>query len=195
MIFKEPVLKALSTEKKARIVEYFLSDPPRMSEREIAQGLNISHMTVNRSVNELFAMNFLKVARAGRVNLWELNEGSFSHKVLRKALAGDGSAAHPQKELIKTLQNGLKGSRAIKVMFYGSIQKGTENPGSDVDLLIVAGDEKAKKQLDAALTKLEKECLRLYGNPLSAIVLTKEEYKKSRGQRAIKDAEKGIKII
>jgi predicted nucleotidyltransferase len=110
-------------------------------------------------------------------------------------LAEYGGALQPLESLVKTLKDGLKAGGAEKALLYGSIAKGTENPDSDIDLLIVAGDEKGKKQLEPHLAGLEKQCLKLYGNPLSAVVLTEKEYEAGKNKQVIKDAEKGIKII
>jgi predicted nucleotidyltransferase len=194
MIFNESVLKALSTEIKASIVRHFLSGPPKMSEREIAAELKISHMSVNRAVNELFAMNFLRVSRAGNVNLWEQNEGSFAHAELARMMKEFPGAVRPLEHLKRTLKNGLKSRGVIKAVIYGSISAGREKPGSDIDLLVVVKD-KLVKAIEPAIFKLEKECITLYGNPLSAHILSERDYAARQGLEVIKAAGKGIKII
>jgi predicted nucleotidyltransferase len=195
MLFHETVFKALSTRLKAVIAAHFLSSPPKMSEREIAAELKISHMSVNRAVNELFAMNFLKVTRAGRVNLWELNEASFSHRVIKNVLLENKEAIQPLDSLLKTLKNGLKNSVAVKAVLFGSVSRGEEAPGSDIDLLVAVKAERDKKEMEQQLEKLGMDCIVLYGNPLSPIVLTEKEFRQSRNRGAIKEAEKGIKIM
>ena len=195
MRFNEPILKALSTGLKARVVSHFLGGPPRMSEREIAKELKVSHMTVNRVVNELYAMNFLKVARAGTVNLWELNSGSFSAGALSAVMSASKSAVNPLLELKKVILKGLKDCGVNGAFIYGSIAPGTEKPESDIDLLVVVNTLKDRKRIGPALEKLEMQCLKLFGNPLSVHLLDKAEFEAKKGLEVIKAAQKGIKII
>ena len=195
MQFNEPVFRALSTGIKAKVAAYFLSAPPKMSERETARVLGMSHMSVNRAVNELYALNFLKAARAGRVNLWELNKGSYSHKVIAQLLSTAPDALLPRNALIKTLEAGLKKSGAVSAYMFGSVAKGSEEAGSDIDILIIAGVENDRIRLEKHLSALEEECVRLYGNTLSAIVMTKKELENQRNKAAVKEALKGIKIL
>ena len=195
MVFNESVLKVISTGIKARVAEFFLSNPPKMSEREIARQLKTSHMSVNRAINELFGVNFLKVVRAGNVNLWELNTDSYAYDIISAVMNKMPGAADPLKELKKTIKDGLKNSQIITAVLYGSVASGMEKPDSDIDLLIVVQDETAVKKIEPALIKLEKNCLKLYGNPLSPYIITQKEFKAKKELPIVKNAMKGIKII
>jgi predicted nucleotidyltransferase len=163
-----------------------------MSEREIARELKVSHMSVNRAVKELFDINFLKVSRAGNINLWELNKGSYSERALSAVLMDGVNAVNPLEELKKVLRQGLKGSGAGRAVLYGSIAKGKERPGSDIDLLLVVDDRDAAEK---AVERLEMECIKKFGNPLSAHILSEKEYEEKKGLAVIKDADTGIVII
>ena len=195
MIFRDSILTALSTRVKVRIVRHFLSGPPKMSEREISKELKMSHMSVNRAVNELYSMNFLRSSRAGKVNLWEVNEGSFSYETIKKLLSDHGNAINPLIDLKKTIITALKGQVIHKAVLYGSVSKEKESPGSDLDLFIITGSENDKLYMVPALEKLEKLCISLYGNPLSPYVLTLKEYRERRLLPVIKQAEAGILLM
>jgi len=195
MVFNESVLKVISTGMKARVAEFFLSNPPKMSEREIARQLKISHMSLNRAVNELFCINFLKATRAGNVNLWELNTGSYSYEIISSVINKMPGAAQPVKDLIKNIKSCLKSDKIITSYLYGSVASGQEKPDSDIDLLIVVKDEEAINEIEPLLERLEKRCLLLYGNPLSPYILTQKEFMAKKGLPVIKNAMKGIKII
>jgi predicted nucleotidyltransferase len=194
MIFKDSILKVLSTRVKISIIRHFLSGPPKMSEREIAKALKLSHMSVNRAVNELKSINFLSSSRAGNINLWEVNESSFSYKTIKRLLQDFSDAINPLFFLKKTILKALKGYQVQKVTIYGSIAGATEEPGSDIDLLIVVGSDKEKAAIRPAIEKLEKECLLLFGNPLSPYLMAEKEYRNKRNLPVIKKAESGIMI-
>jgi len=192
MRFNEPLFKAVTTRIKAGVAMHFLRGAPKMSEREIARELKVSHMSVNRAVKELFDINFLKVSRAGNINLWELNKGSYSERALSAVLMDGVNAVNPLEELKKVLSQGLKGSGAGRAVLYGSIAKGKERPGSDIDLLLVVDDRDAAEK---AVERLEMECIKKFGNPLSAHILSEKEYEEKKGLAVIKDADTGIVII
>jgi predicted nucleotidyltransferase len=195
MIFKDSLFKALSTRVKVRIIRHFLSGPPKMSEREIAKELKISHMSVNRAVNELQAINFLRASRVGKVNLWEINESSFSYITIKSMLNGFSEAVNPILSLKNTIVRELKGYKVKKALLYGSVAKATEEPGSDLDLFIITGSESDKAALKQAVEKLEKKCLEYYGNPLSPYILTTKEYEERKNLPVIKQAEAGLLLI
>ena len=195
MIFKDSILKVLSTRVKTRIIQHFLSGPPKMSEREVAKALKLSHMSVNRAVNELQSINFLRSSRAGNINLWEINGSSFSYKTIKRLLNGFSDAINPLISLKQTIGKALKGYRIQKAVIYGSVASAAEEPGSDIDLLIITATDKDKKSIGPAIEKLEKECLELYGNPLSPYLLTEKEYNEKRHLAVLKQAETGITII
>jgi len=166
-----------------------------MSEREVAKALKLSHMSVNRAVNELQSINFLRSSRAGNINLWEINESSFSYKMIKKLLIDYYDAVNPLISLKNTIRKALKGYKIQKAVIYGSVAISAEEPGSDIDLLIITGTDKDKKDIEPGIEKLEKECLELYGNPLSPHLLTEKEYNEKRSLAVIKQAEAGIIII
>jgi len=195
MIFRDSIFTVLSTGVKIRIIRHFLSGPPRMSEREIAKELKISHMSVNRAVNELQSINFLRSSRTGNTNLWEVNESSFSYGVIKRLLSDFSGAVNPVLSLKDTINKALKGHIILKAVLYGSVAKSTEEPGSDLDLLIITGSERDKEKLKDAVEKLEKECLELYGNPLAPYVLTLKEYDDRRYLPVIKQAEAGLLVM
>lgn len=195
MIFKDSVLKVLSTRVKTRIVRHFLSGPPKMSEREAAKELKVSHMSVNRAVNELQSINFLRSSRAGNVKLWEVNESSFSYKIIKNILSDFPEAENPLLSLKKTILKGLKGYKINKAVLFGSVAGANERPGSDLDLLVVMGSEREKEKLKGAVEKLEIECLELYGNPLSPYLLTLKEYEERSSLPVIKEMKSGIMLI
>ena len=195
MIFRDSIFKVLSTNVKVRIIRHFLSGPPVMSEREIAKELKISHMSVNRAVNELQSVNFLRASRAGNTNLWGINESSFSYTTIKRLLTDFSEAVNPMLSLKNTITKELKGYKIYKAVLYGSVAKSTEAPGSDLDLLIITGSSSDKKELKPAVEKLEKACLVLYGNPLSPYILTLKEYGRKQNLPVIKQAETGLLII
>lgn len=195
MIFKDSILKVLSTRVKVRIIQHFLSGPPKMSEREVGRALKLSHMSVNRAVNELQSINFLRSSRAGNINLWEVNDSGFSYKTIKRLLNDFSDAVNPLISLEQTIKKAFKGHKIQKAVIYGSVASSTEEPGSDIDLLVITGTDKDKIGLRPAIEKLERECLELYGNPLSPYLLTEKEFTEKRSLAVIKQAEAGLIII
>jgi len=66
------------SEIKLKVIEFLLKHEASMSEREIASVLKISHMSVNRTMPELSAMNLVHYIAVGKAHLWKVNRQSFA---------------------------------------------------------------------------------------------------------------------
>jgi len=195
MVFKDTVLNVLSTPKKRRVVKFMLSGSPKMSEREMASVLKISHMSVNRILTELYGMNFLIKSRAGNVNIWEVNKQSYAYEIIETLYKDYPDAVEPLNRLKNMILKSLPKKGLKKVVLFGSVAQGLEEPGSDIDLLVIAETEKDKYILEEKLKKLGEECLTLFGNTLSPYLMTQKEYETKKNIAVVRNAEQGIKII
>jgi predicted nucleotidyltransferase len=166
-----------------------------MSEREIASILKVSHMSVNRTLKELAENNMVSFVSAGKAHLWKLNRSSYGFKVISGIIEKIALLEPPLNDLIKTIKRGIPSRLVVRVVLFGSVAKGGENAASDIDLFLVAKDRQAKKELAAAAEELSNKCLDLYGNKLSAYILTQRETFDVKNTNIFQEIEKGIHII
>lgn len=190
MKFKNFAEAAIGSKAKLKILLFLLREELPTSEREIAKSIGVSHMSVNRTMQEFYGINLVSPMRIGNVNAWKLNGKSYAYSVLKDL---EGLSKGPLDDLKTETAAALGALDVKKAAIFGSIAEGREHPNSDIDLLIIVEDEQKKRHVLKELPKLEEKCLLKYGNRLSPYVLTEAETKKHR--QIIESAKKGVAVI
>ena len=194
MKFNISIVDIINSKLKMRIIEFLLSHEAAMSEREIASIIKVSHMSINRIMPELSAINFVDCVRIGNTNQWNVNRKSYAYKIFSKLIQSINSMKSPLEDLKKTLLQGLSKNNIMKIVLFGSIAKGDEEEGSDIDVFILVEKSKDKDKVESEIERLSNECYDLYGNRLSVYIMTESEYNKKQNLNVIKEINKGIEI-
>lgn len=194
MKFHFNILDLLSSRTRVKIIKFMLAHEAPMSEREIASILEISHMSVNRSMRELLEYNLVNFTTAGKAHLWRANKKSYAFKALSELFRCTGKISGPLDDLKKTIRANLRGTPARKAVLFGSIAAGLEKTDSDIDLFIQVKDAAARKKLEQTADKLSTLCLEKYGNVLSFYILTDREIDNKKDLNIISEINKGDEI-
>ena len=86
MEFHTIPLEMLNSKIRYKIIDFLITHEQNMSEREISSVLNVSHMSVNRTMKELEDLNFVHFIRVGNAHLWKVNKKSYAYKSFQKAI-------------------------------------------------------------------------------------------------------------
>lgn len=194
MRFHESFLNVLKSDLKLKIVRFLLDHQASMSEREIAAVLKISHMSVNRTMQELAQANLVHYLTVGKAHLWQVNRRSFAYKALRQLFVSLEKSPDPLEELKLVLLKHLPRELVKRIVLFGSVAKASEESQSDIDVFILVNDTQDEQRLEAVIEKLSNECLEVFGNRLSPYILTEQQYKQKRGSGIIAQVEQGIQI-
>jgi predicted nucleotidyltransferase len=165
-----------------------------MSEREIASVLNVSHMSVNRTMRELAEANFVHNTVVGRTYIWTVNRKSYVYATLSKIIKAIDRTLAPIEDLKKTLLQNLPLEMIKKIILFGSVAKGSENFTSDIDLFFLIKGQKQKDTIEPHIEKLTQICLDRYGNVLSPYVLTERDMKQKKHLNLIRNIQSGIQL-
>lgn len=195
MKFHISLLDILNSEIKLKIIKFLLTHKAFMSEREIASILKISHMSVNRKMQELADINFVNFITVGKAHLWKVNRKSYSFKVISSLIKVISGINEPIEDLKSTILKNLPKTLIEKVILFGSVAKGKEHVNSDIDIFILIKDMKSKKEIESSIYELSKICFELYGNRLAPYILTNNEMKKKKNSKIISEIDEGIKIF
>jgi predicted nucleotidyltransferase len=190
-----PLLQALNSNIKARMIKFLLTHEASMSEREIASVLKISHMSVNRTLRELADLNFVNYIAVGKAHLWKVNRKSYAFKALSRLIKGVSTISGPMEDFRRFLLRNMPKNLVKKAVLFGSVAKGTERADSDIDIFILAKNPRAKSTLKSKMEALSGLCFELYGNRLSPYILTEREMKRKKSMRLISEINKGIEIF
>jgi predicted nucleotidyltransferase len=195
MKFNISILDTLVSRTKLKIIKFLLTHEASMSEREIASILDVSHMSVNRTVKELSEINFVNFIKVGKAHLWKVNHKSYAYRILSEFIKGVSQIKDPLNDLENTLLKNLPKAMIEKVILFGSIAKGVEKTNSDIDIFFLVKDKEDKEKLKLFLDNLSNTCLEAYGNRLSPYILTEQEMKKKKSLKLISEINKGIRIF
>jgi len=192
MYFRNFAERALGSKTKVKVLLYLLAEGAPTSEREIAELLGISHTSVNKVMKNFHDLNLITPLRVGNVNLWRLNEGSYSYRYLNSLRTI--TMAPPLKDLQESIKDRLN-PYAKEIIIFGSIAEKRESPDSDIDLFVLLKDARQKKFLLERLAKLGENCLRSYGNRLSPVIMTEKETKLAKNKKLMENIKKGTGVL
>ncbi|MFC1617460.1 nucleotidyltransferase domain-containing protein [Candidatus Margulisiibacteriota bacterium] len=193
MKFDFSVQDIIHSEKKMEVINFLLANEAKMSEREIASVVKVSHMTVNRIMQDLSEINFVNFITVGKAHLWQINKKSFSYQVfikLNKEIKNIDFSQHLKENIVKTLLM----KNISKITLFGSIVSGSNEPDSDIDLFILVKNSRDKAKLEKYIDRLSIICLEEYGNRLSPYVISERELKQKEGLAIIKEVSKGMQL-
>lgn len=194
MRFHELYSDLFKSEVKLKIIEFLLKHEASMSEREIASVLKISHMSVNRTMQELAEMNLVYYIAVGKAHLWKVNRKSFAFKALEKFINCLKAMPDPLSELKRVIVRYLPESLVKRAVLFGSVARSKEKLDSDIDLFIMVENAQDQKMLEESIEKLSTECLEVFGNRLAPYILTKKQYNEKKDLDVIAEFKKGIQI-
>ena len=166
-----------------------------MSEREVASILQVSHMSINRTMRELSNVNLVDFITVGKAHLWKVNRKSYAYKILSQLITGTLAIKEPLEDLKNTFLKNLPKSLIGKIILFGSIAKNSEKSDSDIDIFILVKNQQNKKKLDPFIEKLSNICLETYGNRLSPYILTEQEVKQKKELNIIREINNGIQVF
>lgn len=195
MKFHISLLDVLSSKTKIEIIEFLLTHKASMSEREIASILKVSHMSINRTMRELAAINFVNFVTIGKAHLWRVNRRSYAFRVLSKFIKCISDIKEPSEDLKSTILRKLSKTLIKRIVLFGSVAKGLEKENSDIDIFILVKNKQSKKKLDPQIEELSNLCLEMYGNRLAPYLLTPQEMKQKKNLKLISEINKGLEIF
>jgi predicted nucleotidyltransferase len=131
----------------------------------------------------------------GKAHLWKVNRKSYTFKVLSALIADMPEIKDPLKDLKKIILKNLPRPLIKKIVLFGSVANGKENPNSDIDIFILVETAQNKIEIEHAIEKLSSICLSRYGNRLAPYMLTQKELHKKRNLKIISEATNGIQLF
>ncbi len=117
--------------------------------------------------------------------LWTVNKEHLLVKMLSSIAAMDAQA---QRALRTEVGRAVAPVRPLKAVLFGSMARGQGAPDSDVDVLVVVKDVRAKTRAQAHLARAADPFFWRFGNRLAPIVLTRREFEVRRSHGFVQAA-------
>lgn len=169
------VEEVLGSKVKLRLLRKLFEDPRPKSGREMARELGCSHTYAINNLRELEDLGVLVRRRVGPSNAYEFNEKSYVVKsMITPIFRAEQNTIH---EITRRLVDKL-GDNLVKVVLFGSTARGTADPRSDVDFLLVVNDDLPREEIELLASDAAAEASVEFGRPIETFVFGEEEFAK-----------------
>jgi len=166
------IADVLFTPVQQRLLALLYGQPQRKYQSsELIRLVNSGTGAVHRALKRMAAAGLVSVESVGNQKHYQANTTSPVFEELSGLVRKTVGLKIPLQAALEPLAD-----RIDAAFVYGSVAKGTERPGSDVDLLVVAGNLDYAQLYDA-LPQAEAAL----GRPINPTVMTIEEWRRKRG--------------
>lgn len=190
--------EVLGNRTKVQILRTLFQYPGEFTGRHIARLCNLPTMPVLRNLNELASNDLLNVKQAGRSKLFSLNKSNVMYKPLKNIFLAEKSFPEKLEKIIRDYieENPKIRNKIVHAALFGSFLKQQEEPGSDIDLLLLLEAKTDKDKVHEYFQYLDSKIGTLFGNHLHLYmeVLPKDGKLKSLNRAFIRHMESGKRI-
>jgi uncharacterized protein len=177
MRFHKPLSDILGSRIKIDILRLLSRTRSDHTGREIAGIIGYSHNAARSALEDLERSGLVIHRQAGRANLYSLDEDNVVvTDILSSAfLVEDGLLGGVASIISKWI-----GSDLSSIILFGSIARGEEDQGSDIDVVVVLKDGADPDSKEDAVADASLEVVRRFGNKLSPMLVTESEFERKR---------------
>jgi predicted nucleotidyltransferase len=138
----------------------------------------VSTAQTARVLQDLLDAGIVTSRAAGRAFVWRWNaDHVWAPSIQRLFEEEEGIPAG----LVADLSKMLKELPVERASLFGSIPRGQERSDSDIDLFVQTPNAEASEEVRDHLDRAREDLWKKYGNPLSPLVLTSQEVRRSSG--------------
>lgn len=177
MRFHLPLNDVLGSKIKLNLLRVLSRTRSDHTGRELARLIGYSHNATRSALEDLERSGLVIQRQAGRANLYSIDQDNIIYTDILI------SAFRIEDELMDRVAETVAkqaGKELSSLILFGSVPRSDEDPGSDIDMVLVFKDgtdlpEKEDSVHDAAV-----EIVRRFGNQLSPILVTESEFEKKK---------------
>ncbi len=140
------VLEAIfGSSAKVHILRVLFSSPQPLSGRQIGELSGLTHRGAIQALGSLVELGAVRQRKAGKAYQYLISKGNiFVEKIIVPCIRAEAGLFDDLKRDIA----GHFGNDAISLILYGSLVRGEEKKGSDMDVIAVVDDEKKKAEME-----------------------------------------------
>lgn len=149
--------------------------------RELARLIDQSHNTTRYALEELERNGLVVKQQAGRSNLYSLDEDNI---IFTEILSPAFKLEEDLLREVARIFSDKFGEDLVAAIVFGSVAKGEEHPNSDIDLILVFGDEVDPRDKEDEVAEASLQVAKLFGNQVSPILLKSAEFERKKNTRS-----------
>lgn len=194
MRFHKPLSDVLGSRIKVDILRLLSRTRSDHTGRELAGLIGYSHNATRSALEELESSGLVIHRQAGRANLYSLDADNVIYTdILSPAFLVEDRLLNEVASIISR----WIGDDLSSIVLFGSVARGEEGPGSDIDVVVIVKDGVDLDGKEDPIADASVEVARCFGNQLSPILVTESEFaRKQRSKKGLwRDvAQDGVKL-
>jgi predicted nucleotidyltransferase len=176
----DKLLNVLTSDYKEEVLKELLDNPGyTYTVNEIAKEVSGSYNSVKNFLRELERFDIVSFQKKGGTYLIQYSQDSRYHKVIKNLFMAENQ---PLKEAAeKYAENLIKkefSKEISSIILFGSVARGTADVNSDIDILILVGDQEDVETIKSKARNHSERKMKI-SNELVPVVETVEEYKEN----------------
>jgi len=167
MRFRHPLNDILGRRSKIVLLRHMVLFRKECTGRELAGYTGLDHKTCHEALRDLRRHRVIDLRRIGTATAYSLRA---DHPIIREVLL---PAFEWERNLIDRFARDVRkllGPDALSIILFGSVARGTEEPESDVDLMIVTRDRPTARALNRKVGPIMVSLADTYGRVPQFIV-------------------------
>jgi len=169
---KLSALSVLNDKTQALVLRFLWKSRAEWSGREISRQTGLSAPACHRALKQLEARGLALFRRVSTVHLYKLNSDNYLVEHVFAPLFETEATLPGQvlQTIKKFLTDFHKTGRPLSAVIFGSMASGREHLDSDLDLLIVTGDDAGAQELENHIQELRAQIYKKFSIPLSPYI-------------------------
>lgn len=183
MMFHHVLEAAFGSPAKIRILRVLCASPQPLSGRQVGELARLSHRGAIQALEPLVELGAVRQRRVGKAYQYSLSRENAAVKtIIVPCIKAEAALIDDLKRNV-TSQFGKK---AVSLTLYGSLVRGMEKKGSDIDVLAIASDVRIKQRLEEKAASLDPFFRDRYNALLSLHCFTLDELRNNMALPLIK---------
>jgi len=199
MKITKPLDNILNTDVKVRILRFLCRTSAEWNGRQIAKEIGVSPKAAHEALSTLNKERVLLLRNMGKTHVYSLNTDNFLvSKLLKPLFLNEDNILN---DIINTIKRKISTSKVKKgilsVAIFGSVSAGEDHPASDIDLVVIVKDAKAKTITERLFEEIDSKISKEFGNVVSPYINIKAVFKTKhkKGLPVIKNILKSHNLI
>lgn len=172
---------------KVNILRVLFASPQPLSGRQVGELSGLTHRGAIQALGSLVEIGAVRQRRVGKAYQYSLSKGNvFVEKIIAPCIKAE-------KGLLDDLKNDIVahfGKAAVSLILYGSLARGEEKKGSDIDVFAVVKAKDEKSEVEERAASKNPYFNERYGGLLSLQCFTLDEIKRKKTLPLIKSVTK-----
>jgi len=174
----------LHEDAQVRVLKFLWSSRAEWSGREIARKVALSAPSCHETLKKLDARGLVHFRRVSNVHLYKINpENYLVQNVFVRLFEAEAAMPKQVEAAIKKALADSTKDDIVSLVLFGSTARGTQQIGSDLDLLVVIHAKEALKVLEPRIERLRALLFQRFSMPLSPYVQTLSELRRNHHRK------------